>query len=103
MSWIKEYWSQIIWGLGLLGSVLVYIRTKINLINSDLRLLKESNLASLRTAILRSAEEYINKGYITFDQLENLKTNNEVYKKMGGNGFVKTLMTKIEQLPLKED
>lgn len=46
---------------------------------------------------------YINQGYITNDEYENLyKYLYEPYSKMGGNGSAKRVMDEVKKLPLKE-
>ena len=40
---------------------------------------------------------------ITLNDLEQLQELNNVYHEMGGNGYVKTLMDKTEELPIKKE
>ena len=48
-------------------------------------------------------ECYLEKGYITKDDYENLHDYLYVpYKKLGGNGTAERIMKEVEQLPLKE-
>lgn len=43
---------------------------------------------------------YINRGYITPDEYENLYDYlYKPYEKLGGNGSAKRLMNKVEKLP----
>lgn len=53
--------------------------------------------------IISRGEEYINRGFITRDEYENL--NDYLYKpylEMGGNGTAKKIMAEVEKLPIKE-
>lgn len=46
---------------------------------------------------------YINKGYITSEELEDIVSLHEVYHDdLGGNGFLDSLMTSVKGLPLKQ-
>lgn len=46
--------------------------------------------------------QYINRGYVSEDEFENLnKYLYEPYKELGGNGTVKRLMGEVEKLPIK--
>lgn len=46
--------------------------------------------------------KYIERGYITQDEYENLfKWLYEPYEKMGGNGSAKRIMDEVRKLPLK--
>jgi hypothetical protein len=45
--------------------------------------------------------KYIERGYITQDEYENLNDYlYEPYKKMGGNGSAKRIMTEVNKLPI---
>lgn len=45
---------------------------------------------------------YIERGWITHDEYENLKVYlYEPYEKMGGNGSAKKIMQEVERLPIK--
>lgn len=46
--------------------------------------------------------EYINRGYITRDEYENLrKYLYEPYEVLGGNGSASRVMTEVDKLPIK--
>jgi hypothetical protein len=47
---------------------------------------------------------YIERGYITHDEYENLKVYlYEPYEKIGGNGSAKRIMTEVDKLPIRKD
>lgn len=48
-------------------------------------------------------EKYLNAGYITTEQLKVFTKMHASYKSLGGNGYHKTLMAKIDALPNKKD
>ncbi len=46
--------------------------------------------------------KYIDRGWITHDEYENLYTYlYEPYEKLGGNGSAKKIMKEVEKLPIK--
>lgn len=47
-------------------------------------------------------ESYIIRGYITLDEKENLAEMYEAYKRLGGNGHLKTVMEEVHRLPVRE-
>jgi len=60
-------------------------------------------IGSAHDRISYLCESYIKKGYITKDELVNLQNNLIVpYKKLGGNGGVKALVTIVMQLPVRD-
>ena len=53
--------------------------------------------------IIYLCEKYIDRGYVTSDEYENLREwLYEPYIEMGGNGTAKRLMSIVENLPTKE-
>lgn len=77
------------------------ICNQLNFIIKDIEERKNSDLKKLRHSLVRSGEECIEKGFIS---IRNLKSLEELYEeycvKYSGNGYVKTLMEKIRQLPV---
>ena len=54
--------------------------------------------------IMYLGKQYISRGYMTADEYENLnKYLYEPYIAVGGNGAARHLMTKVAQLPIKEE
>lgn len=47
-------------------------------------------------------ESYIIRGYITLDEKESLAEMYEAYKRLGGNGHLKTVMEEVHRLPVRE-
>lgn len=53
--------------------------------------------------IVNVGMEYINRGWITHDEYQNLRTYlYDPYIEMGGNGLAKRIMDGIDELPIKE-
>lgn len=51
-------------------------------------------------------KEYIDRGYVTTEELEDLTTMHDIYhdpEGLNGNGFLDSLMNSVNKLPLKGD
>jgi hypothetical protein len=47
--------------------------------------------------------EYVQRGYITPAEYENLDYLFKPYKRLGGNGSAERIMKEVEKLPLREE
>lgn len=84
---------------GIWGIVLYKIQRRDNKKDNFTKLL----LGLAHQEIVRSCLNYMNRGYITKDEYEDLiKYLFEPYKDLGGNGTVEKLIDEIKKLPLKE-
>jgi hypothetical protein len=63
---------------------------------------KEVNLKQVRYQIVHTCDDALNDGYITAGKLKSLEELYEEYTGIfHGNGYVKTLMGKIRELPVR--
>ncbi|WPJ30642.1 hypothetical protein [Streptomyces phage Psst1] len=46
---------------------------------------------------------YIDRGYVTIDEYEELRLFYEPYKELGGNGLAERVMNGVAQLPFKQN
>ena len=53
----------------------------------------------LLDALKAQGKGYIADGHISLEELEAYKETYKTYKSLGGNGFVDTLLSKVEKLP----
>lgn len=67
-----------------------------NGLRAAMRILLDDRLCHL-------GEHYLAQGYITQEQLKVFTKMHQAYKNLGGNGYHKTLMKRIEELPLKKE
>lgn len=67
-----------------------------NGLRAAMRILLDDRLCHL-------GEKYIAQGFITQEQLKVFTKMHQAYKNLGGNGYHKTLMKRIEELPLKKE
>lgn len=65
-----------------------------NGLRAAMRILLDDRLCHL-------GEKYLEQGWITQEQLKIFVKMHQSYKNLGGNGYHKTLMAKIESLPIK--
>ncbi len=65
-----------------------------NGLRAAMRILLDDRLCQL-------GERYLEQGFITQEQLKVFTKMHIAYKNLGGNGYHKTLMAKIESLPIK--
>lgn len=91
MEFIRMYWTQIMFFLGIIGSVIAYVN-----------LLRKATLCSLRNDILDLCEKSLEKGYITQYRLDAILHTFEIYKKLKGNSFCEALVNRVKQLPIIE-
>ena len=96
-----ETWLQIV--ITILSSVLAssglwaYLSKKIE--NKDVKTEMLVGLAHDR--IMSLGMTYIERGYVTQDEYENLKVYLfEPYEKLGGNGSAKRIMQEVDKLPI---
>lgn len=67
-----------------------------NGLRAAMRILLDEKLCHL-------GERYLTEGQITQEQLKVFTKMHQAYKSLGGNGYHKTLMAKIDALPIKKD
>ena len=66
-----------------------------NGLRAAMRILLDEKLCHL-------GEKYLEQGHITQEQLKVVTKMHQSYRSLGGNGYHKTLMKKIENLPIKK-
>ena len=85
MKFIAEYWTQIIFLIGVLGSFLTFILITI-----------EGVKCSLRNDILQIYDMCKHDKKITEYQLEAILKSADLYFKLRGNSFVNSIVEKIK-------
>ena len=93
------------WGwtllIGSLGMIYKQIMKNFNQIQNDNKNVKYGVQAVLHDRILQKCTYILKRGYVTYDDLDELQTLNDPYVALGGNGTVKTALAKVRDLPLK--
>lgn len=85
MKFITEYWTQIIFILGVFGTLATFILITI-----------EGVKCSLRNDILQIYEDCKEEKKLNQYQLEAILKSAELYFKLRGNSFVKEIVEKIK-------
>lgn len=65
-------------------------------LRAAMRILLDDRLCTL-------GAHYLSVGHITTEQLKVFTKMHQSYRSLGGNGYHKTLMAKIENLPIKDE
>ena len=53
--------------------------------------------------IRKKGRKYVDRGFITADEYADIEQMNNIYhEELDGNGYTKKIMSKVEQLPIKE-
>lgn len=81
MKIIKEYWTQIIFFIGMVGMIKAFV---------------EATKCSLRNDMLMIWDLCSPKKQISKYQLESYMASRDLYFKLGGNGFIHTIDDKIQ-------
>lgn len=75
-----------------------FLTSKMKKNNAETKML----LGLAHDRIMQLGMEYINRGYITHDEYENLrKYLFEPYQALGGNGSATRVMAEVDKLPIK--
>lgn len=79
------------------------IKEELVKINKSLNEQKEVNLKQIRHTIVHTCEDALDKGVISINKLKSLEEMYEEYVDLfHGNGYVKTLVTRVRKLPLEQ-
>ena len=63
--------------------------------------LLEANRILMKDRIKHLGNSYIQRGSITSEELQDIHEMHECYHNLGGNGFLDTIMSNVNHLPLK--
>lgn len=85
MQFLKDYWPQILYAIGIAGVIVAQIRVS-----------REATKCSLRNDILQIYTECKDQKKITLYQLEAISISYELYKKLKGNSFVQTIYNEVQ-------
>lgn len=84
IKFISEYWTQILFVIGLITSVIAIIKNN-----------NEAVKCSLRNDMLEIWDKCKDKKQITKYQLESFTTSRDLYYKKNGDGFIHAIDSKI--------
>lgn len=99
MEWIIKYWIEFLFGLVI--TLLGILYRKFNKYQNEQKAMQDGMKALLHDRIIHKCKYHIHEGVISNDDLDDIYYMNEPYKELGGNGTVKTMIRKVEELKLK--
>lgn len=86
MEFLKEYWVLIMFFVGEIGVLAVFVKS-----------ILEGTKCSLRNDILDIYDRCKDKKQITHYQLESIRYSYQLYNKLKGNSFVEDIMKRVEK------
>ena len=100
-----EHVSAIIWGI-IDMAVVAFVTYVIRMVkghNSQIKSMKKALMWIQHDRLLGLCKMYLRAKEITVDELENLTGLYESYKELDGNGTIKKLFEKVQNLPVVVD
>lgn len=88
---------------GLLSTIIVKVIDSINNVRQKDNETKKALMVLLGWQIREACKNALKSKQITMSELKQLEEMNKMYHSMGGNGFVKILIEKVERLEVIED
>ena len=95
LAFIELWWPQIVFLLGAFVAVVKYVKKQSKAEETWKSEIDAAIVAILHGLIWDSGIKVLNRGEATFEEMDNLNTMYEQYKKRGGNGTIKNLMNRI--------
>lgn len=77
------------------------IKSEIQDMNKSIQAMSDCVKGMAHNTIVHVCKKQIDQGYVTVDELDNVKGIYEPYKRMGGNGTGETYYEEMEKLPRK--
>ena len=105
MDWVAKYWIEAIFGLVLtgFGVAFKFAYKKILEQLKGQRNVQNGLVAILHDLIYKNCSEYLSRGSVTTDELENLSQMYETYHSLGGNGTATALYQRCCALTIKQE
>lgn len=103
-EWVAKYWLQVLFGAFVSMATFV---TKKKIKELDIKIKEQEAIKSgvqalLRDRIIQAYNYCWDQGYCPIHMRDNVHNLHEQYHLLGGNGTVKDLVKKIENLPVEE-
>lgn len=78
------------------------LATDNNEIKNTLKVHKRSNVSILHDKVYKNCREYLKRGCVTVEELDNLEYLYDSYKEQGGNGTGDNLYKRVIELDIKD-
>lgn len=102
VDFIREYWIEALFTgvISLLSLLIKRLYKKLQQELTTQKLLREGMLAILHDRLYQLCTQYIERGEITIDELENLEYLYRSYHALGGNGTGTALFERCKSLKI---
>ena len=101
IDFILRYWVQELFAL--IIAMITWMVRAIHKKKDEYDILREGILALLHDRLYQSCSFFIERGFCTIEDRNNLEYLYTPYKALGGNGTGETLYKKCQELPLSAD
>lgn len=98
---IAKYWVQELFAV--IIAFVSWLFQRVLVWKKEQDVVREGIVAILHDRLYTSCIAFIDQGYCTVDDRENLEYLYKPYKALGGNGTAEKLFDKCEDLPLKQE
>lgn len=71
--------------------------------NKNMKLQNEALMSLAQDRIIFLGKYFLEQGWISVDELANLRRMADAYRALGGNALVKEIMDEVDQLPHKKE
>lgn len=103
IEFVVKYWIEFLFGaiISVIGVLVTSIRKRMAKQKCEQDAIKEGLLALLHDKIYNYCQSYLDRGYITVEEMRNLEFLYDSYKALGGNGTGQEIYERAKQLPIK--
>lgn len=98
-EFVIEYWLEVLFGISttILGWLYRRLKKKVD----KQKLIEAGMLAILHDRLYQLGREYIERGWITLEELKNMEYLYNSYHDLGGNGTGTEIWERVKNLPVR--
>ena len=104
LEFIATHWMSGLWTilLGVLTTLISKVSKRLTTVVDKYEAVEDGVLSILHDRLQQACVYHLKVGYISVDDLGNLETMFKAYTKLGGNGTVKKLYERCQELRIVE-